>query len=54
MNGLISASVKAGPLFQASDGIVIMSGLFYIHDLTPEVAKQWLPIIESISKESKE
>jgi hypothetical protein len=51
MNGIISASVKAGPLFQSSDGIVIMSGLVYIHELTPEVARQWLPTIERIAGE---
>lgn len=51
MSGIISASVKAGPIFQSSDGILIMSGLLYIHELTPEVAKQWLPVIQKIAEE---
>lgn len=54
MSGINSASCVAGPLFQSSEpGLVIMAGSLYIHQLTPEVAAQWLPIITQIAEEGK-
>lgn len=53
MSGINSASVSAGPLFRGSNGLVIMGGSLYIHHLTPEVAAQWLPILETIAKDGK-
>lgn len=51
MTTMISASVTAGTIFRSTEGIVIMAGRLYIHELTPEVAKQWLPIITEIAGE---
>jgi len=51
MTTMISVSVTAGTIFRSTEGIVIMAGRLYIHELTPEVAKQWLPIITEIAGE---
>lgn len=48
---MLSVSVSAGPIFLSTEGLVIMAGRFYIHDLTPDLAAQWLPIIQKIAKD---
>ena len=48
---MISASVTAGTIFRSSEGIVIMAGRLYIHELNQAVAAQWLPIIQQIATE---
>lgn len=54
MTGLGTVSVNAGPLFRSTNGLVIMSGAVYINDFTPEIARQWIGVLEPIAtKEDK-
>lgn len=53
MSAVISVSVNAGPIFQASDGVVIMITGLYIHELTPEVAAQWIGVLKPIAEGEK-
>lgn len=50
---MISASVTAGPLFLSTEGLVIMAGRLYVHELTPELAAQWIGVLTTIAKDSK-
>jgi len=56
----LSVSILAGPI-QLADrppnpeiGQMVLMGVsgFYFH-ITPEIAKQWVPVIASIAKDSK-
>ena len=49
MSGLGTVSVNAGPLFKSTNGLVIMSGAVYINDFTPEIARQWIRVLEEIA-----
>ena len=45
-------SIVAGPLFCSVTGILIVQGIF-IHDMTPETAKQWIGVLETIANEKE-
>ena len=52
MSGINSASVVAGPLFRSTEnGLAIMSGSLYIHELTYDIAQQWIGVLNTIKKE---
>ena len=61
MNGsgeVVSVSIIAGPIQRrpgtSSFGSLVRMGDGNIYfQITPETAKQWLPVIESIAKESE-
>ena len=56
----LSVSILAGPIELADRppnpdvGQMVLMGVsgFYFH-ITPEIAKQWVPVIASIAKDSK-
>lgn len=45
-----TVSVNAGPIFEASNGLLIMSGAVYIHEITPELARQWIGVLTTIAE----
>lgn len=46
-----TVSVNAGPLFQSTNGLFIMAGSVYIHEMTPQIARQWIRVLEETAKE---
>lgn len=44
-----TVSVNAGPLFQSTNGLFIMAGSVYIHEMTPQIARQWIQALTPIA-----
>lgn len=46
---VISAAIDAGPLMLRGNSMLYMSGSLYIHNMTPELARQWRAVLEEIA-----
>lgn len=53
--GVISVSIRAIPLQRAatSEEMLLMGPGLYLH-ITPEIARQWIGVLEEIAKESRD
>lgn len=51
-NGIISASLSAGRLYRSPGGPLVMGAGVYIHNMTAELAAQWIGVLEEITKET--
>jgi hypothetical protein len=48
-----TVAVNAGPLFQSTNGLFIMAGSVYIHEVTPQIARQWIRVLEPLAEEEQ-
>jgi hypothetical protein len=51
MSGVISVGISAEKL-SIHSGIIRMGAGIYIHDMTPEMASQWIETLTTITKET--
>lgn len=49
---VITAGISARPLYPTGNGLISMGAGIFIHDMTPDLARQWAEVLTNFAEDN--